>query len=83
MYYNGCLSILALFRLNCKLFLENIKKFKEMLSSCYKVTFIPRKITHNPANFHYKRGQKWKFFVYYWNDWAKMSVLLKIDGYYM
>ena len=55
MYYSECLLILTLLKLNWKLILENIRKFKEILNSYYKVMSIWRKITHNTPNYHYKR----------------------------
>ena len=43
MYYNECLLILTLLSFNGKLILEIIRKFKEILSSYYKVTSISKK----------------------------------------
>ena len=80
MYYNGFLSILALFRFNWKLFFENIRKFKELLGRYYKVTFILRKGTNNTANNHYKRGTKWKFkWVYYWKLMAILTLWVQVN----
>ena len=73
MYYNKCILINTLLRLNWKLFLEKIRKFEEVLSSYYKVTFISRKITRNTPKLLLQTRAKMKIL---------MSVLLKIDDYF-
>ena len=66
MYYNECLLILTLLWLNWKLFLENIRKFKDILSSYYIVTSIQEKLHTNTS---YNNLQQTK---------AKMKILMSV-----